>query len=58
MRIETVGIVGAGTMGGGIAINLAQHGSASWLHDARPDAARRRWPRQPASTPGRSRRAG
>ena len=26
MRIETVGIVGAGTMGGGIAINLAQHG--------------------------------
>ena len=26
MAIETVGIVGAGTMGGGIAINLAQHG--------------------------------
>ena len=40
MRIETVGIVGAGTMGGGIAINLAQHGFRVLLTDARPEAAR------------------
>ncbi len=39
MAIETVGIVGAGTMGGGIAINLAQHGFRVLLHDARPEAA-------------------
>ena len=39
MRIETVGIVGAGTMGGGIAINLAQHGFRVLLADARPEAA-------------------
>ena len=39
MRIQTVGIVGAGTMGGGIAINLAQHGFAVLLTDARPGAA-------------------
>ena len=39
MAIETVGIVGAGTMGGGIAINLAQHGFRVLLHDARPAAA-------------------
>ena len=38
MRIETVGIVGAGTMGGGIAINLAQHGFRVLLTDARPAA--------------------
>ena len=38
MRIETVGIVGAGTMGGGIAINLAQHGFHVLLTDARPAA--------------------
>ena len=37
MAIETVGIVGAGTMGGGIAINLAQHGFRVVLHDARPE---------------------
>ena len=37
MRIETVGIVGAGTMGGGIAINLAQHGFRVVVHDARPE---------------------
>ena len=41
MRIETVGIVGAGTMGGGIAINLAQHGfQRAGCTDARPEAAR------------------
>lgn len=39
MRIETVGIIGAGTMGGGIAINLAQHGFGVLLHDARAEAA-------------------
>ena len=39
MVIETVGIVGAGTMGGGIAINLAQHGFRVLLTDARPEAA-------------------
>ena len=38
MRIETVGIVGAGTMGGGIAISLAQHGFRVLLTDARPAA--------------------
>ncbi|MGE3291524.1 MAG: 3-hydroxyacyl-CoA dehydrogenase family protein [Geminicoccaceae bacterium] len=37
-QIETVGIVGAGTMGGGIAINLAQHGFRVLLTDARPAA--------------------
>jgi 3-hydroxyacyl-CoA dehydrogenase len=40
MAIETVGIVGAGTMGGGIAINLAQHGLRVLLLDARPESAR------------------
>ncbi len=39
MGIETVGIVGAGTMGGGIGINLAQHGFRVLLTDARPEAA-------------------
>lgn len=39
MRIQTVGIVGAGTMGGGIAINLAQHGFGVLLTDARLEAA-------------------
>ena len=39
MRIETVGIIGAGTMGGGIATNLAQHGFGVRLLDARPDNA-------------------
>ena len=39
MAIETVGIVGAGTMGGGIAINWAQHGFRVLLHDGRPEAA-------------------
>lgn len=37
-QIETVGIIGAGTMGGGIAINLAQHGFRVLLTDARPAA--------------------
>jgi 3-hydroxyacyl-CoA dehydrogenase len=41
MGIETVGIVGAGTMGGGIAVNLAQHGFRVGLSDARRDAAER-----------------
>jgi 3-hydroxybutyryl-CoA dehydrogenase len=41
MRIEQVGIVGAGTMGGGIAANLAQHGFAVRLADARREAAER-----------------
>ena len=40
MHIATVGIVGAGTMGGGIATNLAQHGFRVLLADARPKAAR------------------
>lgn len=39
MRIQTVGIVGTGTMGGGIAINLAQHGFDVLLTDARPETA-------------------
>ncbi|MDX6751618.1 3-hydroxyacyl-CoA dehydrogenase family protein [Geminicoccaceae bacterium 1502E] len=39
MSIGTVGIVGTGTMGSGIAINLAQHGVAVRLVDARPAAA-------------------
>ena len=39
MGIETVVIVGAGTMGGGIGINLAQHGFRVLLTDARPEAA-------------------
>lgn len=33
MNIETVGIVGAGTMGSGIAINIAQHGYTVKLAD-------------------------
>jgi 3-hydroxybutyryl-CoA dehydrogenase len=37
MAIERVGIVGAGTMGSGIAINLAQHGKDVLLFDARPE---------------------
>ena len=41
MGIETVGIVGAGTMGGGIAVNLAQHGFRVRLSDARRDTAER-----------------
>ena len=58
MRIETVGIVGAGTMGGGIAINLAQHGFRSWctMHGRRRRG--RRSLRPPAFYAGRSRRAG
>jgi 3-hydroxyacyl-CoA dehydrogenase len=39
VAIVTVGIVGAGTMGGGIAINLAQHGFAVMILDARAEAA-------------------
>ncbi len=39
MAIETVGIVGAGTMGGGIAVSLAQHGFRVLLLDDRPEAA-------------------
>jgi 3-hydroxybutyryl-CoA dehydrogenase len=39
MDIRTVGIVGAGTMGSGIATNLAQAGFAVVLVDARPGAA-------------------
>jgi 3-hydroxybutyryl-CoA dehydrogenase len=41
MGIAVVGIVGAGTMGGGIAINLAQHGLAVRLFDNRPEGAAR-----------------
>jgi 3-hydroxybutyryl-CoA dehydrogenase len=41
MRVGQVGIVGAGTMGGGIAINLAQHGFDVRLADARREAAER-----------------
>lgn len=37
--IRTVGIVGAGTMGTGIATNVAQHGIAVRLYDTRPEAA-------------------
>ncbi len=36
-----VGIVGAGTMGSGIAINLAQHGREVWLHDVNAAARER-----------------
>ena len=39
MAIRTVGIVGAGTMGGGIATSLARHGFAVLLHDAGPGGA-------------------
>jgi 3-hydroxybutyryl-CoA dehydrogenase len=39
--IERVGIVGAGTMGSGIATNLAQHGFRVRLVDASPEAAAR-----------------
>lgn len=41
MDIETVGIVGAGTMGTGIATNLAAHGRRVLLHDVDPQAAAR-----------------
>ena len=41
MSIAVVGIVGAGTMGGGIATSLAQHGLGVRLFDNRPDAAAR-----------------
>lgn len=41
MQINTVGIVGAGTMGSGIATNLAQHGFRVLLTDARREAAER-----------------
>ena len=37
MAIDRVGIVGAGTMGSGIATNLAQHGKDVMLFDARPE---------------------
>ncbi|HMR30835.1 MAG TPA: 3-hydroxyacyl-CoA dehydrogenase family protein [Geminicoccaceae bacterium] len=39
MSIAVVGIVGAGTMGGGIATSLTQHGIAVRLFDNRPEAA-------------------
>ncbi len=39
-EIGTVGIVGTGTMGTGIATNVAGHGIAVRLYDARPEAAR------------------
>jgi 3-hydroxybutyryl-CoA dehydrogenase len=39
MDIRTVGIDGAGTMGGGIATNLAQHGFEVLLADARRETA-------------------
>lgn len=39
MDIRTVGIVGAGTMGAGIATNLAQHGFSVLLADARRETA-------------------
>ena len=57
MQIQTVGIVGAGTMGGGIAINLAQHGFAVRLTDARPAPRRRRSARRGSFYAARSRRA-
>jgi 3-hydroxyacyl-CoA dehydrogenase len=38
-EIRTVGIVGTGTMGTGIATNVAQHRIAVRLYDARPEAA-------------------
>ena len=41
MRVGQVGIVGAGTMGGGIATNLAQHGFQVSLTDARRETAER-----------------
>lgn len=37
MRIASVGIIGAGTMGSGIATNLGQHGFAVRLFDSRPE---------------------
>ncbi|MCS7267499.1 MAG: 3-hydroxyacyl-CoA dehydrogenase family protein [Geminicoccaceae bacterium] len=39
-EIRTVGIVGTGTMGTGIATNLAQHGIAVRLFDVRPEQAK------------------
>ena len=39
MRIGTVGVIGAGTMGTGIATNLAQHGLEVRLVDSREGAA-------------------
>jgi 3-hydroxyacyl-CoA dehydrogenase len=41
MSIATVGIVGAGTMGTGIATNLAAHGKKVVLYDVAADAAAR-----------------
>ncbi len=41
MEIAKVGIVGAGTMGSGIAINLAQHGIEVSLFDRAPEAVER-----------------
>ncbi len=39
-EVRSVGIVGTGTMGTGIATNVAQHGITVRLFDARPEAAR------------------
>jgi 3-hydroxybutyryl-CoA dehydrogenase len=41
MEIRSVGIIGAGTMGSGIAINLAQHGLQVLLVDANTEAVTR-----------------
>lgn len=41
MSIATVGIVGAGTMGTGIATSLAAHGRRVLIHDVAPGAAAR-----------------
>jgi 3-hydroxybutyryl-CoA dehydrogenase len=40
-RDRAVGVVGAGTMGSGIAQVLAQAGFQVWIHDERPEAAAR-----------------
>ena len=60
MEIGTVGIVGAGTMGGGIAINLAQHGfdRAAHRQPAGSGGGRGRAAGARPSTPARSRRGG
>ena len=41
MDIATVGVIGAGTMGGGIAQNLAEHGITAYVHDAAPEQVAR-----------------
>ena len=41
MKISTVGIIGAGTMGTGIAQNVAEHGLSVLLLDTDPALVRR-----------------